>query len=933
MADFRIRVIVDPSQATAGTDKVRRGLTDVERSANKLRDTIARAFSFAAVSFGIQQILKLADAYVTLTNRVKVATNGAAFSGQILDRVFKIANNARAPVAQLAFLYQRISVASDELGASQEDVLKFVNATGQALAAQGGTTAEAAGSLIQLSQALGNANIQAQEFNSLVDGAFPLVQAAARGIDEAGNSVSRLRGLIIKGKITNEQFFKGILSQADSLEAAFARTTPTIAQGFVVLTNAMTQFIGEADSGLGVTSLIASSLLTLAFNLDTAAQAAQALTIFLGVGGLVKALALAKAGVIALTLAIAANPIGFLLVTATAAISTLIAFKDEIRFTANGVSTFADVITVLMSRARIEIENFKAAFQNIGNFIGDQFGPVINLLTPVFNAIKEFFADIEFSFAGIIIAAARTIDKIIGIFHGGIKVIASLFQTLPGIMKEVGINMANALSETIGGLVNDLIGKLNSIGDFVGLDPIDLINAPQLEAVTGATFLDVGKAAQEAFMKGFNRTQLEDLVRGLVEEVEKVGKARIANAPVKGPDAELPGANFKRISIDPAVQGEIDSLEKRTKVLKEESRQREISMAVLGLEGKLRRGLNVLEENALRHALRLNQAQKERTDILDGLNGGLQELEIRQATLNELLSSGSITAAQFKNEMIALRLEQANLNIELGNSTFVDGFLIGIESMLDAVRNFQAEAGQVFGEFFTSTSEGFATAAADAIIFGDSFQDAIGDVARKALRDLLAGLIQLGIQYVLNAALANTLGAASVASSVGQATAVASAWATPAALASLATLGTNATAASTGIIATVGLAEGLAVAGFANGGDVRGPGGPRTDSIPAMLSNGEFVVNAKSAARFRPLLQQINNPSSFQGGGNVGQAPAGNGTAAAPGNNPDSGGIRIVNVVDPSMIEDFLTSSNGEKVLVNTIERNASSLNQILRNN
>lgn len=932
MADFRIRVIVDPSQATAGTDKVRRGLTDVERSANKLRDTIARAFSFAAVSFGIQQILKLADAYVTLTNRVKVATNGAAFSGQVLDRVFKIANKARQPVAQLAFLYQRISVASDELGASQEDVLKFVNATAQALAAQGGTTAEAAGSLIQLSQALGNANIQAQEFNSLVDGAFPLVQAAARGIDAAGNSVSRLRGLIIKGRITNKQFFEGVLSQADSLEKAFARTTPTIAQGFVVLTNAMTQFIGEADSGLGVTSLIANSLLGLAFNLDTAAQAAQALGIFLGVGGVVKALALAKAGVIALTLAIAANPIGFLLVTATAAISVLIAFKDEIKFTANGVSTFADVITVLMSRARIEIENFKAAFLNIGNFIGDQFGPIVNLLKPVFKEIAGFFDDIELSFAGIIIGAARTVDKIIGIFHGGIKVIAVLFQTLPGIMKEVGINMANALSETIGGLVNDLITKINTIGDFVGLDPIDLISAPQLEQEFGATFLDVGKAAQEAFMKGFNRTQLEDLVRGLVDEVEKVGKARIAATPAEKADEPLPGANIKGLSIDPAVQGEIDSIEKRTEALKLNTREREVQQSVLALESKLRRDLNKLEDDALRNVLRLNQAQKDRTDILDGLNGGLRELEIRQATLNELLNTGSISAKQFKNEMIALRLEQANLNIELGDATFVDGFLIGIETMLDAVKNFQAEAGMVFGEFFTSTSEGFATAAADAIIFGDSFQDAIGDVARKALRDLLAGIIQIGIQFVLNSALANTLGAASVASSVGQAAAVGSAWATPAALASLATLGTNSAAASTGILATVGLAEGLAVAGFANGGDVRGPGGPRSDSIPAMLSNGEFVVNAKSAARFRPLLQQINNPSSFQDGGNVGQGPTVSGTPA-PQNTPDSGGIRIVNVIDPSMVEDFLTSSSGEKVLINTIERNASSLNQILRNN
>ncbi len=44
----------------------------------------------------------------------------------------------------------------------------------------------------------------------------------------------------------------------------------------------------------------------------------------------------------------------------------------------------------------------------------------------------------------------------------------------------------------------------------------------------------------------------------------------------------------------------------------------------------------------------------------------------------------------------------------------------------------------------------------------------------------------------------------------------------------------------------------------ADGGFITGPGGPREDKVPAMLSNGEFVVNAKDTARNRPLLEVIN---------------------------------------------------------------------------
>jgi tape measure domain-containing protein len=55
----------------------------------------------------------------------------------------------------------------------------------------------------------------------------------------------------------------------------------------------------------------------------------------------------------------------------------------------------------------------------------------------------------------------------------------------------------------------------------------------------------------------------------------------------------------------------------------------------------------------------------------------------------------------------------------------------------------------------------------------------------------------------------------------------------------------------------------------ANGGYISGPGTGRSDSIPAMLSNGEYVVNAKSTSKNRGLLESINsgNIPKFADGG------------------------------------------------------------------
>lgn len=63
----------------------------------------------------------------------------------------------------------------------------------------------------------------------------------------------------------------------------------------------------------------------------------------------------------------------------------------------------------------------------------------------------------------------------------------------------------------------------------------------------------------------------------------------------------------------------------------------------------------------------------------------------------------------------------------------------------------------------------------------------------------------------------------------------------------------------------------------AEGGFISGPGNGISDSVPANLSTGEFVVNANATQRFLPLLNQINQ-SGLQGGNPVN--PSGGGSDA-----------------------------------------------------
>ncbi|MGQ5490139.1 hypothetical protein ACUH78_14935 [Thauera sp. ZXT1-4] len=127
---------------------------------------------------------------------------------------------------------------------------------------------------------------------------------------------------------------------------------------------------------------------------------------------------------------------------------------------------------------------------------------------------------------------------------------------------------------------------------------------------------------------------------------------------------------------------------------------------------------------------------------------------------------------------------------------------------------------------------------------------------------------------------------------------------------------------------------------FAGGGLVSGPGSATSDSIPARLSAGEYVVRAAAVRQVGvAFLDSLNGLSAgprfkggelaFAAGGLVPEVkvPPG-GLANKPQMNQ---AVRIVNAVDPGVTHDHLQSPAGEKVIVNIIGRNARAIRAALQ--
>jgi hypothetical protein len=153
--------------------------------------------------------------------------------------------------------------------------------------------------------------------------------------------------------------------------------------------------------------------------------------------------------------------------------------------------------------------------------------------------------------------------------------------------------------------------------------------------------------------------------------------------------------------------------------------------------------------------------------------------------------------------------------------------------------------------------------------------------------------------------------------------------------------------ANLGAIATVAASvativqniQGIAL-NLADGGYVSGPGGPRSDSIPANLSNGEFVVNAAGTARNRALLEAINS------GGMIRRTrQASNDTAALSAGNSrprvtvqQHPGVAVetrenVTTGDVEIIAQRVLEQHGDRVFASALDRPNSRSSKSIRRN
>lgn len=890
-----LRLKAAQDKATQGNNALGSG-----GASSRLGSMAQGAITAAAGVVSGKAILDQADAYTTLENKLRTVTDSSRQLEAVQKELFTIANETRTPVGEVASGFQRFDDAMKQLGGSQRETLDFTRTLNQAIQLSGATTQEAASGILQLGQAFGSGVLQGEELKAILENTPVVADILAKQLKVTRGELKQLGA---DGKITADVMRQAFAAAKTEIADRFAKSVPTLGQSMNVLKNNFMQYVGEVDKATGATRLLSQGILGIANNMTIAAPAIGALIVVTTAfsSSIVAGFGAASAAVRAFTIALLTNPVGLLLVAFTAVVAILYMFRDSIKVAGDGITTLGDVFRALWEIVQETFASMVAVVKPFFDSFMAWAKPVIETVTGWF---KGFGDNVDLTFRGIVTGVAKYYDTIIGVGVGAVKALIAGLQSLPAAFADVFFRAVNAGIQLIQDfvnkaivLLNKLIGAFNTIGDnpltrqlgidFKAMSEIKPATFDKIENKYAGSMEQAGTNIKEAFMEGFNGSNaLTNAVTKVFDRATRIANERADAARELATQKARAGDPLRQAGKATKKPGEDDSegndkaakaAEKRAGALAKINRELDTEIARMGMlkpERELQQQLDQYENDLASKKIKLTNEEREAIkkklqaiqemklvqqqldQIYDQTTGKEKELKAAVDATAEAYKRGLINATNYQDRMVQLGLQAVNLRLQMGNGSFADVLTAGIGKVVQSYQGLLPGLSSAFGSFFTSFSQGFADSVGRAIVYSENLNDALMNVAKQALSQLISALIQLGIQWVMNQVLAATLGTAATAATAAMATATAAAWAPAAAMASLASFGANAAPASAALTATTALAQGLALAkGFESGGYTGDYG---TKQIAGVVHGKEYVVNADATARNRRLLEAMN---------------------------------------------------------------------------
>lgn len=687
LATEQQRTAVQTSNAAAAADRARLAALQLAEAQNRVGNAssgaansllnYAKAAALAiGTAMGADGILKTADAYTVMQNKlVNVATSQESVN-TLTNEMFVLSNKTGQSVAATTSAFQKFDSAMMQMGRGQAETLRLLETLNKATVVSGATTMEAASGILQLGQAFGSGRLQGDEFRSIMENLPVVADMIAKSM---GKTRGELKALSSQGKITAEEIRIAFEKSATEIDDKFAKTTFTLAQTFTILNNRFTQWVGELNKSVGLTTMLAGGINTLSKNLDVVAVSLAVLTSLMLVAfgpALIAMITTATKAVWAFTAALAVNPIGLLIVGITTATALLVAFGDSVKVSADGFVTLKDY-------GRAALSFIADGFKATTSFISEYWNKAIDFLSEKTNGFGEYFRDI---FGLILNGAKMHLNLIIGLFVGSVSTIIKQWQLLPTLMQAVFANIVNFGLSAVEKLVNSWqlgLRSIASLAAYVAPNMADSLNKA-LDAVTlelprmkvGREVTSMAAEIGTEFTKAFKKDYVGDAANAFMKRARDMAVNRVGintgpgelrgegAAPPKPVDEKANKLAEKRATIMAKINGELDSqIKNMFKLATQREIDSQFDTIVLNLAQKkitLTEGEAKSIRNKIAAVEQAKVVQKQYDAIYEEATGPMRTYYASLEAVDKLLAASAITqekATEFVRKFTEARMD------------------------------------------------------------------------------------------------------------------------------------------------------------------------------------------------------------------------------------------------------------------------------------
>ena len=337
------RAQIEAKKAASATEELSQSQKRATSSSNALGGSLKSLIGTYISLQTLKGLFTMSDTLALTTARLNMMNDGLQTTAQLNAMVYQSAQRSRGTYAETAdFVAKLGTLAGDAFGSTQE-IVAFAEQINKQMKLSSATTQGAQAAMLQLTQALSSGTLRGEELNSVLEQTPMIAQTIA---DYLGVSTGQMQEMASEGKITAQVIKNAMFSAAEETNAAFEDLPLTWADIWTQIQNQGTmalQPLFDALNQLANSQFVQDVVNDITVALAILGTVAQIVADNIEIIGPILATAAAawlayKVAVTLVTIAqnllnaaMAANPIGLIIVLIVALVAAFVWLWDNVK--------------------------------------------------------------------------------------------------------------------------------------------------------------------------------------------------------------------------------------------------------------------------------------------------------------------------------------------------------------------------------------------------------------------------------------------------------------------------------------------------------------------------------------------------------------------------------------------------------------------------